>query len=303
VELRQLEYFVAVAEDRHFGRAAERLHIGQPAVSQQIRRLERELGADLLDRSPRHVRLTTAGECFLPEAKAVLAAVARAAAAVAGHAAARAATLRIGTSAGLGVHLDRVLDELVTLAPDLAVDLVSAPTRARLQQVAAGELDAAFLRGGSDSAAATAVPGVRAISVWRDPLLAVLPARHPFAQADAVALADIAALPLRLTPRRTNPALVDLIVGACHDAGVQPVPGPNSVNLEDTMTAIGVAPPSWTVVYASHAARLQTSRLAFLPFRESDRLSLTTFLVTRLQDPTPHLDLLLKACAANDHDS
>lgn len=77
MEIRQLAYFTAVAEELNFGRAAERLHIVQPAVSQQVRRLERELDVPLFDRSSRHVRLTPAGERLLPEARAVLAAADR----------------------------------------------------------------------------------------------------------------------------------------------------------------------------------------------------------------------------------
>jgi len=154
VEIRQLTYFVTLAEELSFGRAAERLHIVQPAVSQQIRRLERELGVPLFDRSSRHVRLTAAGECLLPEARAVLAAVGQVRQVAAGVVAGVGGILRVGTSQGLGERLDRTLEELRKAAPGLQVRLVSAPAADRIARVRAGELDAAFVR------AVTAAPGV-----------------------------------------------------------------------------------------------------------------------------------------------
>ncbi|MFE9452365.1 LysR family transcriptional regulator [Streptomyces sp. NPDC006739] len=288
MELRQLTYFVAVAEELHFGRAAERLHIVQSAVSQQIQRLERELGAALFDRSPRRVRLTAAGERLLPEARAVLTAAEKARAAVAAP-----AVLRIGTSTGLGAHLDRVLAAFAERAPDVPVELVSLPVAERLGSVAGGRLDAAFVR------SADAPPGVRILPLWPDPLVAALPAAHPLAARPEIDLADLAALPLALTPRRTNPALVDLVVGACHQAGFEPVPGPFTGSLQDTLATIG-ARPLWTVVYASHARVLHTPKVAYLPFR-APGLALSTGLAVPASAPTPHLDDLLLACG--DHES
>ncbi|MFE9555209.1 LysR substrate-binding domain-containing protein [Streptomyces sp. NPDC006703] len=293
MELRQLSYFVTVAEELHFGRAAGRLHIVQSAVSQQVRRLERELGAELFDRSPRHVRLTAAGERLLPEARAVLAAAERARAAVRER-----ATLRLGTSTGLGEHLDRVLGAFAGLAPDTAVELVSAPTRDRLAQVADGRLDAAFVRSRQPA------PGLRILPLWEDPLVAAVPAAHPLARKDEIALADLADLPLCITARRNNPALVDLVVGACHAAGFEPVPGPVSGSLQDTLATIGLS-PQWTVVYAAHARVLHSPRVAFRPFR-APGLVLPTCLVVAAERRTPALDLLLSACSkpltSNDHE-
>ncbi|MCD9873251.1 LysR family transcriptional regulator [Streptomyces guryensis] len=288
MELRQLTYFVTVAEELHFGRAAERLHIVQSAVSMQIQRLERELGAELFDRTPRRVRLTAAGERLLPEAREVLAAADRARAAVAPP-----PGLRIGTSTGLGTHLDRVLAEFARRAPDVPVELFSLPVAERLARVAGGRLDAAFVR------AVEPVPGVRVLPLWPDPLVAALPAAHPLAGRTEIGVEELAEVPLTLTERRNNPALVDLVVGACHEAGFEPVPGPASGSLQDTLATIG-SRPLWTVVYASHARVLHSSRVAFVPFR-APGLALSTGLAVPLGTPPPHLDTLLLACG--DHEN
>ncbi|MFE3184358.1 LysR substrate-binding domain-containing protein [Streptomyces violascens] len=286
MELRQLSYFVTVAEELHFGRAAERLHIVQSAVSQQVRRLERELGTDLFDRSPRHVRLTGAGERLLPEAREVLAAAERARAAVRER-----TTLRLGTSTGLGEHLDRVLGAFAGIAPDIAVELVSAPTRDRLAQVADGRLDAAFVRSPQPA------PGLRILPLWEDPLVVALPSAHPLASQDEIALPDLAALPLCITARRNNPALVDLVVGACHTAGFEPVPGPVSGSLQDTLATIGLG-QLWTVVYEAHARVLHSPRVAFRPVR-APGLALPTGLAVGADHIPAAVELLLKACSTS----
>jgi len=302
VELRQLRYFVAVAEELHFGRAAERLMIVQSAVSQQVRRLERELGVDLLDRSPRHVRLTEAGARFLPHAYAVLEAEQQAAAAVADYAVGSGpfgAVLRIGTSTGMGEQLERFIEVMRALAPDTRIELSSGPTATRLEQVAAGRLDACFARGveqGPD--------GVRLIPVWQDELVVAISARHPLAEQEHVELRDLAHLPLILTARRFNPPLVDLITGACRDAGFEPVPGPAHSGLQDTLAAFGAGMSGWTVLYAAHARQLATARVKFLPVSEPPRdggvagavLCLSTVLAVRQSTPRIRLVPLLTAC-------
>jgi DNA-binding transcriptional LysR family regulator len=296
VELRQLEYFVAVAEHLHFGRAAEALSIGQPAVSQQVARLERTLGTSLLDRTPRTVRLTGPGLRFLPRARAVLAAVELAREAVADPGA-PGRPLRLGTCSGLGRRLDDVLAAL-----DQAVELTSIPTRARLERVAAGQLDAAFVRGpvaalsrGPD-AAFVGVAGVELIEVWRDRLVAVLPAGHPLAHRPAAPIGELAALPLRMVARRANPALVDLVLGCCADAGHTPRRLEYDDGPVDTLlAAIAAGPPSWTVLYESHARMLNSPRVAFVPV-EPD-LRLPTFLAVRENGSSRAIAPILDACA------
>ncbi|MFC4120252.1 LysR family transcriptional regulator [Nonomuraea zeae] len=239
MELRQLAYFVAVADEGGFGRAAERLHIVQPAVSQQVGRLERELGAPLFDRSKRQVRLTEAGQRLLPEARAVLAAADRARRAVTGSA--DATTLRIGVSRAPGQRLYAMLERL---APALRVRLIKMEKPAeRLAAVRSGELDAALVR------LVEAAPGLELFPAWTDPLVVALPAGHPLAAQPQVRLEQLGDLPVRLAPRENNPAFHDLVTGSLAEAGVRPPRGPEFTGLHDTLVDLASGPPSWTLFY------------------------------------------------------
>jgi len=293
VELRQLRYFVAVAEELHFGRAAERLHIVQPTVSQQVRRLERELGLDLFDRTTRTVTLTAAGSAFLTHARTILRAERSAVEAMAALRAEQETTLRLGTNVGLGTRLDALLGALADRAPQLTVELVSAPPAARLQQVRDAELDAALIRGADDG------PDLEFLPLWSDPLVAALPAAHALAADPQVKLADLAELPLRITPRDNNPHLVDTVLEACRAAGFEPRMGPAFTNDQDTLAAIAIGKPSWTVYYASQATVQPAPRIAFRPFTDPAP-AIRTYLAVRPGPPTPRLTALLDACATVD---
>jgi len=293
VELRQLRYFATVAEELHFGRAAERLLIAQSVVSQQIRRLERELGVVLFDRSSRHVRLTEAGRAFLPEAQAVLDARERAVASVARFTEHRSRVLRLGTSSGLGDRLTAVLDGLARRLPDTQVELISVPTRDRLGLVADGELDAAFIRGEPDVVPEAA--SLRLLPVWRDALVVALSERNPAADAPDLTLTDLAKLPLWLVERRTNRALVDLVVRACRDAGFEPTLGRVYPGLQETLAAFGAGTPGWTVMYEAHARQLAFRRIVFRTLREPD-LSLPTLLAVGRATPETVAAALAASC-------
>ena len=150
MELRQLEYFVAVAEEANFTRAAERIHVAQPAVSAQIQRLERELGQTLLDRSRRAVRLTAAGEAALPYAKAALAAVKDMHVAVDELTQLVRGTVTIGTVASHNVDIPGVLADFHSDHPKVEITLGTDSSDNLIENVRTGELDAAIVSVGPD---------------------------------------------------------------------------------------------------------------------------------------------------------
>ena len=285
MELRQLEYFVAVAEEGGFGRAARRLSIVQSAVSQQIARLERELGVVLLDRSTRHVRLTGAGERLLAEARLVLAATRQLRGVAADIATGSDGVLRLGTVHAPGDRVYRALNELAAIAPRLRLRTRRLPPAERLAAVRAGELDAALVR------AVRHAPGLAVLDVWTDPLYVALPAGHPLAAQDGVHLEQLGRLPLRLSSRAANPPFHDLITGACRAHGIDPPLGPPFTTLQQTLADIAADRPSWTVFYEV-ATLPVVQRVAIRPL---SGLSVTTSLAVPPGPPGPVLRHLLEA--------
>ncbi|MEV4051993.1 LysR family transcriptional regulator [Amycolatopsis sp. NPDC049688] len=255
MELRALRYFVTVADELHFGRAAERLHIAQPAVSQQIARLERELGVRLLDRSPRHVRLTAAGQRVLEAARATLSAADR----VPVAAKQGMTTVRIGTAAGLTARLERGIDALRERAPEFDVVLVDLPVEARLDALRQGELDLALTRG------VGAVPGLTVLPTWTERLYAVVSRHHPAANRREIGLPDLAGDTLRVPAREHDAPLHDAVIRALRETGLPPKPGRPTGTLQDTIVEVGSDPRSWTVLPADQVAEIHSTRIRAIP--------------------------------------
>jgi len=182
MELRQLTYFVAVAEELHFGRAAARLHLASPSLSQQIRNLERDLGTPLFVRDRRHVELTPAGARFLDGAREVLAAADRAVDLV--RSAESEGPLRLGYVSWLPPQVTAVTGVRIL------VDEWVLPSFAQEARVADGSLDLAVAWVGPS----TDGDVVTADVVWHEPLVAVVPRSHPAARQDQVAAREITVL-------------------------------------------------------------------------------------------------------------
>lgn len=251
MELRALRYFVMVAEELHFGRAADRLHIAQPAVSRQIARLERELGVRLFDRSPRRVRLTAAGHRVLDPAREALAAADR----VRVVAREQAGVMRIGTGPGqFTARLERGIDALREQAPAFDVVLVDLPLPARLNALRQGEIDLALVRG------VRSAPGLRVLPTWTEALFAVVSARHPAAGRAGVGAAELAGGPFR-TSQDHDPA----VVTALRDALAPVRPGHRASTVGDTIVEVGSDPRSWTVLPADQVAEIRSTRVRAIP--------------------------------------
>ena len=215
MELRQLRYFVTLAEELHFGRAAAREHIVQSALSQQVQRLERELGVRLLERSTHHVSLTAAGAAFLAETRQILAHTDRAAA-IARSAAGAAAALRVGIIDASYDSMPQILHEVQARYPSLVIHQVEASVPEQYRQLADGRLDIGIGR------AAHAPPQVASHLFRHDPLGVLVPPGHRLAGLDAIPVAVLAEEPLLLAEEVRAPEFNQFTVEMCRAAGFTP---------------------------------------------------------------------------------
>ena len=285
MEVRQLRYFVTVAEYEHFGRAAEALHIVQPAVSKQVARLERELGLTLFDRSHRRARLTPDGQAFLAHARRALRGIDRAAAAAADIAAGNTGLLRIGSSVVFSPRIEAALAAVRDAHPGITLQVTSsASTTGQLAALAAHDLDAAFVAAPPDT------PGVRVHHLWDEPLLLAVPAAYARAASN---LATLAELPLARFARADNPGIYDLITAACQAAGFTPRVGPTLTRVKDLLPGPLASGECWTLLPAGVVSQDFTA-VALIqpdpPIRVPAALA--------LPDPTPRASALSLLTAA-----
>lgn len=234
MELRDCECFVAVAEELHFGRAAARLHMAQPPLSQRIRALEEELGARLFARTSRKVALTPAGEAFWRDAAALLDQAGKARETARRVASGLAGRIAVGfVNPAMDAFLSDALAAFRLAAPDVELGLREMPTREQLDALAGGRLDVGFVRHvGQD------IPGAAVAVVSREPYLLALPAGHPLARRARVPLAALGGTPLVMPPRDHLPILYAAMADALAKAGVRLVTAQEAVSKFTTLSLV-----------------------------------------------------------------
>jgi DNA-binding transcriptional LysR family regulator len=217
MELRHLRYFVSVGEEQHFGRAAARLHVAQPALSRQIQDLEREMGFLLFDRLPRGVRLSAAGKLFLSDARRILQDVDEAKRRAERIALGKAGTLRIGIATAVSWH-GLVVDsfrESRRRQPDVELELHHLLSVHQVEAILSGRLDAGFV--------ASLTPWHKDLAHWefaQDRMLLAVPKGHHLTKREGIRLRDLRDMPFVWFPRWVNPVIYDRMMRACARGGL-----------------------------------------------------------------------------------
>lgn len=233
MELRHLRYFLAVAEELHFGRAAERLCIAQPPLSQQIQQLERELGFLLFYRTRRHVELTAAGQLFLEEVRDILDSLEKAVAAGRQVARGEVGWLGIGfVGSATYALLPAVLSAFREQNPGVELILRELVTAKQAQALRDRRIHVGFARPAMDT------EDILSETVVREPLLVALPEAHPLASSAAVPLSALADAPFILFPQQPKPSYADFLLEVCEQAGFRPKVAQETVEIHTAISLV-----------------------------------------------------------------
>lgn len=265
MDLRQLKCFVAAAEELHFGRAAERLHMAPPALSRAVRMLEQELGADLFVRTTRTASLTRPGLLFLEEARAILARTEEAARAVREAAAGTDQRLRLGAiDSATGSFLGEALAAFRRRHPEVDVKLAEAMTAPQLQMLRTGRLDLCLVRPPLAETEFAFEPLVR------ERLVALVPVGHPLAAAASVGMADLVGEPFVIPAKRARPYAYDLVMAHFETVGAVPRVVQEATEkpalLSCVAAALGIAlAPEWVARFQVEGVAIKPLSAAALP--------------------------------------
>ena len=285
MELRHLRYFVAVAEELHFTRAAERLHIGQPPLSHAIQVLEADIGAQLFERSKRWVRLTEAGKLFLNDARRILALAEQAVETARRAARGEAGELRIGFtySTPLTPLFAEVINRYRHHFPLVTLTLHEMATLRQLEAIGQRTLDLGFVRPPE-----VAVPnGVQLTPLREDPLMVVLPEWHPLAAKPALAISELAELPFVMYPPGGGTGIYPQIFRLCRAAGFVPRVGQTA---GEASTIIGlVAAGSGVSLLPSSFDRIRMDGVCYRPLLDAEATTML-LLAQRAGERSPLID-------------
>lgn len=285
MELRHLRYFVAVAEELHFTRAAARLHIGQPPLSQQIQALEEELGVALFVRTKRSVQLTEAGQHLLVRAREILGASTEVVAELQQIVRGGSGELRIGfTSSGILIdEIRQLLRSYHETYPGVTLRLREMYTHAQFAALERGELDVGFVRFNE----ALAPPGLALQLLRRDRLCLVVPGGHPFAERRSIRIVECRHESFIGYPGGSGASLVDYLSRLCARAGFVP----NIVQeAREALTQVGlVASGIGVAVLVEPMERLSLGDLRFIPL-EDEEAYMDMSVVWRAGDSSPRVE-------------
>ncbi len=287
IELRHLRYFVAVAEELHFGRAALRLNISQPPLSQQIQQLEQQIGAQLFTRTNRSVQITPAGELFLKDARNILLQVDQAAQRAARVHSGEQGELRIGftSSAPFTGLVSDALYQFRQRWPDVHIQMQENNTRQQLAPLHDGRLDLGVMRN-------TPLPSdLQHHVLLREPLCAVVHWAHPLADAEAISVQALASEPFVFFDPQGGTALYSEILALLHRYQIKPF---ITQEVGEAMTILGLVATGLGVsILPASFRRARLADVVWIPLQENDAVSEVWLVWSAAREPSAQMNNMM----------